>query len=32
MKARADWVMKAIQYVGFQSDYEEVFIEINRRD
>lgn len=26
----ADWVMKAVQYVAFKSEYEEVYLELNR--
>lgn len=27
---RADWVIKAVQYLAFKSEYEEVFLEINK--
>ncbi len=30
MTMRADWVMKAVQYVAFKSDYEDVFLEMNK--
>lgn len=27
---RADWVVRMIQYVAFKSEYEDVYIEMNR--
>jgi hypothetical protein len=30
MKMRVDWVVKAVQYVAFKSEYEDVFLELNK--
>lgn len=30
MRARADWVLKAMQYEAFKGDYEDAFVEMNR--
>lgn len=30
MRARADWVLKAVQYEGFKGDFEDVYVEMNR--
>lgn len=30
MKLRADWVVKAVQYENFKSEYEDVYVELNR--
>ena len=27
---RADWVMKAMQYIAFKAEYEEAYIEMNK--
>lgn len=32
MKARADWVLAAYQFIGFQAEYETVYLEMNRKD
>lgn len=29
-RMRADWVMKAMKYMAFQNEYEDVFVEMNR--
>lgn len=32
MRARADWVLKAMQYETFKGDYEDAFVEMNREE
>lgn len=32
MQMRADWVVKAAQYEAFKSDYQDVYIEMNREE
>ncbi len=32
MKMRADWVVKTFQYENFKSEYEDVFVELNKRE
>lgn len=32
MKMRADWVVKAVQYENFKSEYEDVYLELNKRE
>ncbi len=31
MKARADWVMKTAQYVTFKGEYEDCYLELNKK-
>ena len=31
MKKRADWVIKIAQYVTFKSEYEDIYVELNRK-
>lgn len=32
MRARADWVLKMLQYEKMQAEYQEVYLEMNKGD